>query len=214
MTTINTHRASAARVSTAFCAVAVASLLAACGGAGPNVPVQTPAAEGRGPVAVVQLLDPSGKAGGRALLTPAPAGMEVSIDVMGISPGLHGFHVHEKGDCSPGPDAATGQTVAFGAAGGHFDPGSSRNHGRPGQPSHQAHAGELPNIEVGADGRGTLRYVNPNLSGETGAPNAVFGKALVVHEKQDDYASNPAGNSGGRILCGVIVPAQARGSMG
>ena len=113
----------------------------------------------------------------------------------------------QTGVCAPGPDPATGETVAFGAAGGHFDPGQSRNHGRPGEPINHAHAGELPNITVGADGRGSLRYLNPNVT-LSPAPHSAFGRSLVVHERADDFVSDPAGNSGGRLLCGVIESEQ------
>lgn len=156
----------------------------------------------RGP-AVAQLVDAKGEVKGRAVLTESPGGLDIAISVSGLQPGLHGFHIHEKGVCGPGPDAATGKTVAFGAAGGHFDPGQSRNHGRPGQRLQEAHAGELPNIEVGADGNGSLRYLNPNVS-LSREPSSVFGRSLVVHDQPDDYVTDPAGGSGPSLLCGVI----------
>lgn len=184
------------------------AVLAGCSSAPPPASPGTPAAgsASRSP-AVATLLTPTGQPAGRAELTETPAGVEIAIVVQGLSPGQHGFHIHANGACAPGPDPATGQTVAFGAAGGHFDPGHSRNHGRPGQPINHAHAGELPNIPVGADGNGTLRYLNPNVTLER-APHTVFGRALVVHANPDDYTSDPAGNSGPRVLCGVIGPAQ------
>lgn len=157
--------------------------------------------------AVAQLLTASGQAAGRAQLRETASGVEIHIEVSGLTPGLHGFHIHANGACAPGPDPATGQTVAFGAAGGHFDPGQSHKHGHPDQPAHQAHAGELPNIPVGADGRGTLHYVNPKVS-LSRRPDSAFGRALVVHERPDDHATDPAGNSGPRVLCGVIEAAQ------
>lgn len=195
----------------AACTVLGAALLAGCAGSASQQLAEP--APGRGPVAVARFLDVQGRPAGGASFTPAGSGVEVMVEVTGISPGLHGFHVHEKGECADGPDPQ-GKTIPFGAAGGHFDPGGAMKHGRPGQPAHTAHAGELPNIEVGPGGSGTLRYLSPNLSGVTGAPNSVFGRAVVVHEKPDDYTTSPAGNSGGRILCGVIVPAQARGTAG
>ena len=157
---------------------------------------------------VAQLRTATGQAAGRAELVETPAGVEIRLSVQGLTPGPHGFHIHANGACAPGADPATGQTVAFGAAGGHFDPGQSRNHGHPGQDPHHAHAGELPNITVGADGRGTLRYLNPHVS-LSRQPNTAFGRALVVHEGPDDYVTDPAGNAGARVLCGVIGPAQA-----
>ncbi len=157
--------------------------------------------------AVAQLVTASGQSAGRAELVQTPAGVEIAIIVQGLTPGLHGFHIHAHGACARGPDPATGQTVAFGAAGGHFDPGQSHNHGQPGQPAHQAHAGELPNITVGADGTGSLRYLNPNVTLSRG-PDSAFGRALVVHQNPDDHATDPAGNSGARVLCGVIQAAR------
>ncbi|WP_382326872.1 superoxide dismutase family protein [Hydrogenophaga sp. UC242_50] len=157
--------------------------------------------------AVAQLVTASGQSAGRAELVQTPAGVEIAITVQGLTPGLHGFHIHAHGACAPGPDPATGQTVAFGAAGCHFDPGQSHNHGQPGQPAHQAHAGELPNITVGADGTGSLRYLNPNVTLSRG-PDSAFGRALVVHQNPDDHATDPAGNSGARVLCGVIQAAR------
>ncbi|WP_230681719.1 superoxide dismutase family protein, partial [Paracidovorax cattleyae] len=148
-----------------------------------------------------------------AVLTETPSGVEIVAQVQGLSSGLHGFHIHANGQCAPGPDAATGKTIPFGAAGGHFDPGMSHQHGHPGTPIDKAHAGELPNISVGADGRGTVRYLNSNVTLTPGKAS-IMGRALVVHEKEDDYKSNPAGNSGGRVLCGVIEPAQPSSVVG
>lgn len=184
------------------------AVLAGCSSAPMPPPPGTPATGGasRSP-AVATLLTPSGQPAGRAELTETPAGVEIAIVVEGLTPGQHGFHIHANGACAPGVDPATGQTVAFGAAGGHFDPGQSRNHGRPGQPTNHAHAGELPNIPVGADGKGSLRYLNPNVTLER-APHSIFGRALVVHANPDDYTSDPAGNSGPRVLCGLIGSAQ------
>lgn len=184
------------------------AMLAGCSSAPSPTPPGTPAPGGanRSP-AVATLLTPSGQSAGRAELTETAAGVEIAITVQGLAPGQHGFHIHANGACAPGADPATGQTVAFGAAGGHFDPGHSRNHGQPGQPANHAHAGELPNIPVGADGNGSLRYLNTHVTlGRQ--PNSVFGRALVVHANPDDYASDPAGNSGPRVLCGVIGAAQ------
>ena len=161
-----------------------------------------------GPTAQVRLATAAGAAAGRATLTAVGGGVEIAIEVQGMVPGAHGFHIHANGVCAPGPDAASGQMVPSGAAGGHFDPYATRNHGRPGQSAHEVHAGEAPNIMVGADGRGTLRYTHTQVT-LTPGPTSVMGRTLVVHEREDDYASDPAGNSGGRIACGVIEPAQS-----
>lgn len=161
------------------------------------------------PGARVALVTASGAPAGNATLRELPggAGVEITIQVQDMTPGPHGFHIHTNGACAPGPDAA-GQTIAFGATGGHFDPFMTGKHGRPGQSAHEAHAGEAPNILVGTDRQGSLRFTNPHVTLQPGK-TSVMGRALVVHEREDDYASNPAGNSGGRIACGVITPAAA-----
>jgi len=153
----------------------------------------------------VALMTPAGQPAGNATLRELPggAGVEIAIEVRDMAPGPHGFHIHAHGACAPGPDAASGEVVPFGAAGGHFDPYSTRNHGRPGQSAHEAHAGEAPNIIVGANRQGTLRFTNPHVTLQPGK-TSVLGRTLIVHDREDDYASDPAGNSGGRIACGII----------
>lgn len=115
------------------------------------------------------------------------------VQLRGLAPNSqHGFHVHEKGDCSA-PDAAS--------AGPHFDPGG-QPHGKPGSGAH--HAGDLQNLQ--ADGAGNVN-TEVQLEGLTLAPgaNSIVGRSLVVHRDPDDYVSQPTGNSGPRIACGVIV---------
>jgi Cu-Zn family superoxide dismutase len=161
--------------------------------------------------AAATLVDPQGQPGGRATLTQVAGGVEIVVSVESLAPGEHGVHVHAVGRCEPAPDASTGQTVPFGAAGGHFDPGASQHHRGPGQAPTQGHAGDMPNLVVAADRTGTLRYVHPHASLGTGA-QSVLGKAIVVHAQRDDYTTDPAGNSGGRVLCGVIEPARPTGA--
>lgn len=191
--------------------LAAVCLLVACA---PTAPVVQAPAEGRGPVAVAQLLDAQGRPAGRASFTPAGSGVEIVVEAQGLAPGAHGVHVHTQGECAPGVDPATGQTVAFGAAGPHFDPGGAGAHRGPGALPKHGHAGDTPNLEVAADGRGTLRHMTGHLSAAPGVANSVFGRSIVVHEKPDDYRTDPAGGSGARLLCGAIVPMQARAPMG
>jgi Cu-Zn family superoxide dismutase len=120
--------------------------------------------------------------------------MMITINVKGAPPGQHAVHIHEKGDCSA-PDAMS--------AGGHFNP-NGHQHGSPDAPEH--HAGDLGNLTVGEDGNGSLLIHTPDLS-LTGAPNSVVGRSLVIHEKVDDFVTQPSGNSGARIGCGVIQSA-------
>lgn len=151
----------------------------------------------------VRLLTPQGAPAGIAKLQAVQGGVEITLEVAGMAPGTHGFHIHEKGECGPSTDAK-GKTVAFGAAGGHFDPYNTQAHGRPGQSPQQVHAGDTPNLVVNASGQGMLRYTNTGVTLTPGL-NSIAGRSLVVHESEDDYKTNPAGNSGPRIACGVIL---------
>ena len=131
-------------------------------------------------------------ASGRIELIPTDGVLTLTGSITGLEPNSeHGFHIHEKGDCSA-PDASS--------AGGHFNP-TSKAHGNPDSPPH--HAGDMSNLV--ADAQGTAQ-VNAKLEGVTagGGPTSLLGKAIVVHAQADDYKSQPAGNSGARIACGVI----------
>jgi Cu-Zn family superoxide dismutase len=116
--------------------------------------------------------------------------MMITVNVKGAPPGSHAVHIHEKGDCSA-PDASS--------AGAHFNPGGHQ-HGAPDAKEH--HAGDLGNMEVKADGTGSLMIHSSQLALE--GANSILGKALIVHEKSDDFVTQPTGNAGGRIGCGVI----------
>lgn len=155
--------------------------------------------------AMVKLMTPQGEPAGQAVLTTVPEGVEIVMNVEKLTPGLHGFHIHTNGSCAPGPDAM-GKTIDFGAAGGHFDPMGSMQHG---DPAHAGthHAGDAPNLSADAQGKATLRFTNTMVTLVPGK-TSVIGKALVVHADVDDYKTNPAGNSGARVLCGVIEAAR------
>jgi len=115
----------------------------------------------------------------------------VAAHISGLAPGGHGFHVHEKGDCSA-PDGSS--------AGGHFNP-TGKPHGAPDAGEH--HAGDMPMLQ--ADGSGNAN-LTAELTGVTigGGATDILGKSVVVHKDVDDYKTQPAGNSGARIGCGVI----------
>ena len=115
----------------------------------------------------------------------------ITVSLKGAPPGPHAVHIHEKGDCSA-PDASS--------AGPHFNPGGHQ-HGSPDAPEH--HAGDLGNITIGEDGTGTLMIHTSELT-VAGEPSGVVGHAIIVHEKSDDFVTQPTGNAGGRIGCGVI----------
>ena len=119
-------------------------------------------------------------------------GVEVTANVEGLTPGDHGWHVHEKGDCSA-PDATS--------AGGHFNP-SGHPHGAP--DAAQRHEGDFGNITAGEDGKATKTFVMKGISLGDGA-NSVVGKGFIVHEKADDLSTQPTGDAGGRVACGVIT---------
>jgi Cu-Zn family superoxide dismutase len=144
--------------------------------------------------ASVNLAAASGSlASGQLKLMPMSGGVHVTGTVGGLKPnGTHGFHIHEKGDCS---------AVDASSAGGHFNP-AAKPHGRMTNPQH--HAGDNDNLVANAEGVAT---VNAHFSGVVlggGGANDVVGKAVVVHADPDDYTSQPAGNAGSRIACGVI----------
>jgi Cu-Zn family superoxide dismutase len=118
--------------------------------------------------------------------------VQVVAKVSGLKPGSHGFHIHAKGDCSA-PDGAS--------AGGHFNPGG-KAHGHPQHGEH--HAGDMPMLVAGADGTAelTAELALPTVSD---GPASVVGKAVIVHADPDDYKTQPTGNAGARVACGVIV---------
>jgi Cu-Zn family superoxide dismutase len=118
-------------------------------------------------------------------------GVRIVADITGLKPGAHGFHIHEKGDCSA-PDASS--------AGGHFNPGK-QVHGKAGEGAH--HAGDLPSLDADATGNARLDVVlkSLSLSGE----HSIIGRGLIVHADPDDFKTQPTGNAGGRVACGVIT---------
>ena len=147
-----------------------------------------------GPSASALIEPRSGSAlSGNAKFTAVQDGLGVHVEVQGATPGLHGVHIHEKGDCND-PKAVS--------AGGHYNPNAGAHHGGPSTPVR--HGGDLGNLEVDAGGKGTLDVVVADLSVDS-VQNGVVGRAIVVHEKADDLQTDPAGNSGARIGCGVIV---------
>ena len=141
--------------------------------------------------ALADLAGPDGAALGTVTLTQTPHGVLVEADLKGLTPGAHGFHIHETGSCAPD----------FKAAGGHYNPKGS-GHGL----NHEGgfHAGDMPNLHVGADGTVRADVFNASVT-LTGGDVTLFdadGSAIIVHEKADTY-SDKAG-AGGRVACGVI----------
>jgi Cu-Zn family superoxide dismutase len=134
---------------------------------------------------------------GKLTLMPMAGGVHISGDIGGLAPGSsHGFHIHETGDCSAA-DASS--------AGGHFNPTGSP-HGKAETGAH--HAGDIDNIVADASG---VAHVNAHVAGVSlggGAADDIAGRAVVVHAAADDYNSQPAGNSGARVACGVVSVSQ------
>lgn len=118
-------------------------------------------------------------------------GVYISGDVTGLTPGKHGFHIHEFGDCSA-PDGSS--------AGGHFNPSHSK-HGGP--DNAERHAGDLGNLV--ANEFGVAHYERLDTMIQLNGPDTIIGRSIIVHSNPDDYTTQPTGNAGGRISCGVIV---------
>jgi len=131
------------------------------------------------------------KLSGKAVLTETEGGVHVVLTLEGLEPGEHGAHVHEKGDCS----AADGAS-----AGGHFNP-QSKDHGLPG--AEKRHLGDLGNITIAKDGKGSLDITAPGANLKAGDAASFVGRSIIVHAKKDD-GGQPTGNAGGRVGCGVI----------
>ncbi len=134
---------------------------------------------------------------GQVTFTETDGGISVSGSVSGLTPGEHGFHVHENGACGPGDDGTPG-----GAAGGHFAPQGSP-HGAPTNDATNRHVGDLGNITAGDDSTATVNMTDPILALE--GANSIVGKAVVVHSGMDDLTSQPSGDAGSRVACGVIT---------
>ena len=150
--------------------------------------------------AYAELKDKDGKSVGTANLREAAGGVVIQLQVKGLSPGLHAIHVHAVGKC---------EAPAFDSAGGHFNP-AQKKHGlkNPDGP----HAGDLPDVYVATSGSGRYEVLTDGITLKPGTIS-IFdadGSALVIHASADDNMSDPAGNSGDRIACGVITTGQPK----
>jgi superoxide dismutase, Cu-Zn family len=163
-------------------ALAATALLAGCA-------TTTPA----GDSASATLANPGGRVVGRASVIQEGGDARVRIEVEGLSAGSYAAHIHRTGRCE-GP--------TFDSAGPHWNP-AERQHGFDNPAG--SHGGDLPNLAVGADGRGTLSFTirSASLRGNAGMLDA-DGAALMLHAQADDYRTDPSGNSGARIACGVL----------
>ena len=144
--------------------------------------------------AKAELKNAGGEKVGEATLQEAPHGVLVTVNLTNVPAGTHAFHIHETGKCEP----------PFKSAGGHFNP-THKEHGF--ENPKWMHAGDYPNVEVPEGGKAHFQLFAPAVTPKAGE-NSLFdsdGSSLVMHAGADDYKSDPAGNAGDRIACGVIV---------
>ena len=147
------------------------------------------------PTATAKLAAGDGAARGTATVTQSADGLHVVVKATGLTPGTHAVHIHTTGQCT-GPD--------FTSAGGHWNP-TARQHGKD-NPAGQ-HMGDMPNMLAGPDGSGEIEYhVAAAMVSEGATPLLdADGAAIVIHAQADDNRSDPAGNAGGRVACGVLA---------
>lgn len=150
------------------------------------------------PLKAITMLHPTAgnKVSGTVTFTEVADGVQVHADITGLTAGNHGFHVHEFGDCS---------AADLSSAGGHFNP-TKKPHAGPDDA--ERHVGDMGNVQADASGKATLDYVDHQIS-LTNDQDSVIGRSVVVHAKADDLKTQPAGDSGARIACGVIGRAKS-----
>ena len=130
---------------------------------------------------------------GTVTFTQEKEGVKAVVDLTGLAPGKHGIHIHQKADISA-PDLTS--------AGGHWDPDGHKQHGGPASEADKRHAGDLGNLEADAGGKAHYEVSIAGVS--IGGKNDIVGHSVIVHAKEDDLKSNPAGNAGGRVAGGAI----------
>jgi Cu-Zn family superoxide dismutase len=180
------------RLGSCFLSVAALAVLAGC-----STTATAPADEPPpvSPSVSADLRDASGTIRARATTEQVGDSIRVRVEAAGLAPGAYGAHLHTVGRCDP-PD--------FASAGPHWNP-TAQQHGKDNPQG--MHKGDLPNLLVGADGRGSFEYTIPNASVSGRTQNLLMdadGATVMVHQKADDFRTDPSGNSGARIACGVL----------
>lgn len=175
---------------------ATALLLTGCVAKG-DEPMEDANAGDQAPAAGAVLSDAGGRSLATASLYEEVGGVRVELSARGMAPGTYGAHIHMAGRCD---------APAFESAGGHWNP-TSRQHGRDNPAG--SHLGDMPNLTVGNDGTGSITFLSrgARLAGAGGVMDA-GGAAVIVHAAADDYRTDPSGNSGARIACGVVRSAR------
>ncbi|BAI96076.1 MULTISPECIES: superoxide dismutase family protein [Sphingobium] len=179
------------KIAAIILALPMAAMASGCAtGSSATAPVGDAAA----PVAHAKLLAGDGSSRGEATVTQAADGLHVLVRGQGLTPGMHAVHVHTAGSCAP-PD--------FASAGGHWNP-TGHKHGKDNPAG--MHMGDMPNMIAGADGAGEMEYVIPGGTVSSGTTPLLDGDgaAVVIHAQADDNKTDPAGNAGGRVACGVL----------
>lgn len=166
-------------------------VLGGCGKGNIKVPVSGKGAD----MIEAPLINTDGNKIGQVTLTEGNDGVTIHVKAKDLTPGLHGFHIHEKGACVP---------PLFESSGGHFNP-TDKEHGF--ENVRGFHLGDLPNIEVGEDGTVDTTVVTREITLQQGKANSILdddGSSVMIHAKADDYKTDPAGNSGDRIACATF----------
>jgi Cu-Zn family superoxide dismutase len=153
------------------------------------------------PMYEADIVNPAGKVIGSATFIGVDTGgVQITVDVTGLTPGLHGMHIHEFGSCNRLTDV-NGVVTPFGAAGGHFDPQGTGHHAGP---DGMGHAGDLPMINVSLVGHGRITFYDSRFSVLPG-PTNIVGRSIVIHANPDNFTDTPPnGGSGARVACGEI----------